>query len=111
MILARGTIPTTQGTIFEVNWQRFLSKTPSAKLEKITFFNTNAAAQTAILYLQPRAGTAAEIRQFVLQQNEGGEFLEPGEFMSLDSGDQLQAETTTASAVNFAVIGERVGRP
>lgn len=105
-ILASGQLEVTQSTIFEADGGDVFDSA-SFTIEKITFFNINAAAQTAILYLQKQFSTSRKLRQFVLQQNEGGEFLEPGEVLTLENGDQLLAETTTANAVNFAVLGER----
>lgn len=105
-ILADGQLATTQSTIFVADGSDVFNGA-SFTIEKITFFSTNALAQTAILFLKRRFGTAREIRQFILNQNEGGEYLEPGEFITMENGDELLAETTTASAVNFAVVGER----
>jgi len=105
-ILSDGQVATTQTTIFEADGSSVFNSA-SFTIKKITFFNINAAAQTAILYLQKRSRTAGEIRQFVLQQDEGGEYLEPGEVLEIENGDQLLAETTTASAVNFFVDGKR----
>ena len=105
-ILAEGQLAITQSTIFEADGGDVFDSA-SFTIEKITFFNINALAQTAILSIQKRNETARSIRQFILEQNEGGEYLEPGEMLKLENGDQLLAETTTASAVNFTVIGER----
>ena len=105
-ILAEGQLAITQSTIFEAVGANYFGSA-NFTIQKITFFNTNAAAQTAILYLQKRNSTSRELRQFVLQLNEGGEYLEPGEVLKIENGDQLLAETTTVSSVNFAVIGER----
>jgi len=105
-ILASGQLAVTQTAIFEAEGADVLDGA-SFTIEKITFFNVNATAQTAILYLQKQFGASRKLRQFVLQENEGGEFLEPGEILTLENGDQLLAETTTANSVNFAVLGER----
>jgi len=48
------------------------------------------------------------VRQFVMQKDEGAEYLEPGESITLETGDILQANTTTDDAVDFAVFGVRV---
>ena len=106
-ILASGDVPIVQTVLYTTDSGR-LFNTSGAKIEKITLFNLNAAAQTAILYVTQRASTTQVIRQFVLQQNEGGEYLEPGEILQLQGGDQISGETTTASAVNFVILGERV---
>lgn len=105
-ILADGQLAITQSTIFVADGSSVFDSA-SFSIDKITFFNTNDLAQTTILFLKTRFGTSRELRQFILQQNDGGEYLEPGELITLENGDQLRAETTTASAVNFTVIGTR----
>lgn len=105
-ILASGQLQTTQSTIFEADGANIFSSADFI-IEKITFFNTNAAQQTARLFIKKRNGTARQLRQFQMLENEGGEYLEPGEFLDLDNGDALQALTTTASAVDFVVFGTR----
>lgn len=106
-ILADGQITTSQADIFEVTDTGVLGL-GSASINKITFFNTNAAEQTAILFVKKLSGTARKLRQFKLQENEGGEYLEPGETLRIDHGDTLQAITTTAGAVDFVVFGALV---
>jgi len=105
-ILASGQLEITKSTIFEVDSADVLLTT-KVSIEKITFFNTNAAEQTAILSIEKFSGTSRILRQFKLLQNEGGEYLEPGETLPLENGDALEAETTTDSAVNFVVFGTR----
>lgn len=105
-ILASGQLPVTKATIFEVKGANVLP-TEKTTVEKITFFNENALEQTAILSIKIFSGTSRVLRQFKLLQNEGGEYLEPGESLPLDNGDILEAQTTTASAVNFVVFGIR----
>jgi flagellar motor switch protein FliM len=38
-------------------------------------------------------------------QDESAEYLQGGEILSLQPGDVLEAETTTADAVDFVVYG------
>lgn len=102
-ILADGQVSTTQSTLYEVG-----SAVLSAKVEKVTFFNTNVADQTAILFVKSRFGTPRKVRQFIMPENNGGEYLEPGEFLPLGNGDSLEAITTTAVAVDFIVFGSEV---
>lgn len=106
-VLASGTIPTTQGDLFALNRGPFQQK-KNARIDKITFFNNDPVAQTAILSVLEFVGTPRTLRQFVLQQNEGGEYLEPGETLELRNGDSLQGITTTAAAVDYVIVGERV---
>ena len=105
-ILANGQVTTTKATIFKMADTDVLN-TEKASIEKVTFFNENAVEQTAILFVKERFGSSRKIRQFKLLQNEGGEYLEPGDDLPLEIGDSLEAETTTASAVNFVVFGSR----
>jgi len=105
-VLAMGKVSDTKSDIFEVT--RFdVYKGSKIDVTKITFFNTNAADQTVILYLIDNSGTEAEIVRFELLQNERGECLEPSELLDLENGDRIQAETTTADAVNYVVYGNR----
>jgi len=106
-ILAEGQIAITQSTIFEVKDTSVLQIT-KADVNKVTFFNTSPITQTAILYVKKFDGIARKLRQFILRENEGGEYLEPGDKLELDHGDVLQAETTTADVVNFVVFGIRL---
>lgn len=100
-ILSDGTVAIAKTTIYEVD-PIFFAK---SDVEKIVLFNTSSTDQTAILYVKVRNGTSKILRQFVLQENEGGEYLEPGEQLLLDAGDIIEAETTTASVVDFTVFG------
>ena len=104
-ILADGQVATVQSVIFEVDQTSILPA--NVTIEKITFFNTNEIAQTAVLFLKSRFGVVRELRQFQLKENEGGEYLEPGEVLTIGIGDQLLAQTTTAAAVDFVVTGNR----
>lgn len=105
-ILANGQVATTRAIIFKVTDADILN-TERTLIDKVTFFNENIAEQTAILFVKERFGSSRKIRQFKLLQNEGGEYLEPGDNLPLEIGDSLEAETTTASAVNFVVFGLR----
>jgi len=105
-ILASGQLQIVPTTIFEVSGTDILN-TQTASIEKITFFNENIVEQTAILFVKERFGLSRTIRQFRLLENEGGEYLEPGENLPLEIGDRLEAETTTADAVNFVIFGLR----
>jgi len=106
-ILAEGTLAITQTAIFALDRGTFRQK-KNATVNKITFFNEVSAPQTAILSLRRgNTGDVRAIRQFILRQFNGGEYLEPGEFLELTNGDELLAETSNASSVNFVIVGER----
>ena len=106
-ILANGQIPIAQADIFTVSGSDVLD-TERVNINKITFFNTSAIEQTAILSIKEFSGASRVLRQFVLLENEGGEYLEPGEVLPMENGDKLQALTTTADAVNFVIFGARL---
>ena len=105
-ILADGQLEVAQSIIFEAAGGDVFQGA-SFTIDKITFFNEGSGQQTCILAIKKFSDPIRAIRQFKLKQNEGGEYLEPGETLTLENGDELRALTTTASAVNFAVIGER----
>lgn len=93
--IADGQLPTTKGTLFAIpalTW---------AYVKNITVFNTNAATQTVLLYLNT-TGTSRRIARFVLAQNEWAEYTQPRE---LEAGDLIEGETTTASAVDYTIDG------
>lgn len=100
-ILAEGQLSDTQTTIYEVG-----AGIESSEIEKITFFNPSSESEIARLFVKARFGGARELRQFTLRATDGGEYLEPGEFLQLGNRDSLEAFTTTAATVDFVVFGE-----
>ncbi len=105
-ILADVQLATTPATIFEANGSPVFGSARFS-IEKITFFNPNSITQTVLLFIKERNGIARKVRQFQLKENEGGEYLEPGETLSLENGDQLLAQTTTVNVVDCVVLGKR----
>lgn len=99
-ILASGQVTTAQSDIYKVG-----AGIVSARIEKVTFFNDSAGAQTMIVFVKPSFDAARKLRQFILQASDGGEYLEPGEFLPLGNGDSLQA-STSGSTLDFVVFGE-----
>ena len=105
-ILADGQVSTTKTVIFEVGDSAVLD-TENAVVEKITLFNTSAVEQTASLFIKKGFSVSRQLRQFILLENEGGEYLEPGETLPLEMGDEIEAQTTSAGAVDFVIFGTR----
>lgn len=99
-ILALGQVTTQQSDIFKVSE---LAK--SAEVEKVVFFSDSPDAQTVILFVKPTFQAARKLRQFKLLESESGEYLEPGEFLPMSSGDSLQA-STSGSTLDFVVFGK-----
>ena len=79
-----------------------------AVLTKVTFFNTSSVTQTIILAIRPFSLESRTLRQFELLENESGEYLEPGETLLMDNGDQLVAQSTTEDVVDFVIVGTLV---
>ena len=114
-ILADGRIKTaaTQEVIFAVGPTDDLDLTfdtdvidfDRVTINKVTIFNNIQTIQTVILYVRRKFGEFRKLRQYVLMQNESAEYLEGGAVLSLRPGDVLEAETTTADAVDFVVYG------
>ncbi len=78
---------------------------PNIDINKITLFNNIQTIQTVILYVRRKFGAFRKLRQYVLMQNQSAEYLIAGEHLFLEAGDVLEAETTTADAVDFVVYG------
>lgn len=110
-ILAEGTIPSTRAIIFKAgaegpDFHTDVINFEKINITKITMFNNILTMQTIILHVQKQFGDFRKLRQYILKQNESAEYLEPGESLSLQAGDALEAETTTDDAVDFVVYGE-----
>ncbi len=110
-ILAEGAISATRAVIFETgtsgsDFRTDVTRFSRADITKITMFNNIATPQTVILSVKKKFGVFRKLRQFKLNINENGEYLEPGEVLSLQAGDVLEAETSNADAVDFVVYGE-----
>ena len=94
--LADGQVATSAGAIY--------TATATTYVKQVTFFNTNAADQTILVYIN-RAGTDRKIRRFVLAQNESADLLDGAQSIILENGDIIKAETTTTTAVDYVVWG------
>ena len=96
-VLAEGQVANSKGTIF--------TATAISYVKTINFFNTNAAAQTIQVWLKPGATSRQLLYVSGVAQYER---LEIDLSISLESGDLIEAATTTASAVDFIVTGGAV---
>ena len=92
-VVYEGQLPTTKTTIYVV------PEDVTAYIKQISIYNTNAAAQTIKFYVKPGA-TSRTWRRYVLNLDESAELLDQNQVLLLDSGDEIEAETTTASAVD-----------
>lgn len=94
-VLAEGQLPNALGDLYTV---------PAATIAYIrfmSFFNTNAAAQTVRLDLDT-AGTPRQHWRAALAINERAEC---DSSIVLQAGDIIRGVTTTAAAVNYCITG------
>ena len=97
--LADGQVATTTGAIYTV------PASTVAVLRSVSFFNTNATTQTLNVYVTRSGGTRRQIFQASMDQNTSLALLSEGETLALSTGDVLEADTTTATAVDYLVTG------
>ena len=105
-ILASGQLKVVPTTILEVTGEDVISFTRTI-VSKVAFYNTQAGIQTVRLSIVEFSKSALATRQFKLQKDESGEYLEAGEFFELKHGDSIEAEATSDDVVNFIVFGVR----
>ena len=96
--LADGQVATTWGNIYAPSGVK-------AIIKSVTFFNTNAASQTLEVRVTRSGSTARNFPRATLAQNESADLLDSGETFVLSDGDTLEAQTTTATAVDFTITG------
>ncbi len=94
--LADGQLATTKTTLYTVPASTILYPT------LLVCFNTNAASQTIIIYVN-KSGASRTYARAVLIQNERMELHFNGEI--LEAGDLIEGQTTTATAVDFVLSG------
>jgi hypothetical protein len=88
------------------SWANILAPSGNKMIVKsLDMHNTNVASQTLETRIT-RSGSSARVwKRVVLEQNEMVEFLTEGETLILSDGDVLQAQTTTATAVDWTATG------
>lgn len=74
-------------------------------LKQFILFNHNAASQSIQLFIVPSGGTARNLPQLTLAQNESAQVLDEAESITLTPGDAIQGMTTTAAAVDYTFTG------
>jgi hypothetical protein len=99
--LADGQLPTTVAAIYTV---------PTGNKVKITslhVYNTNVTAQDVNIYVTRSGGTRRQLyRSAALAQFATFNMLASGESITLDEGDTIDGDTTTASAADYLITGE-----
>jgi len=96
--LGDGQVATSWANILAPSGQKFIVKSLDMK-------SINAASQTLETRITRSGSSSREWKRVVLEQNEMVQFLSEGETLVLSTGDVLQAQTTTATAVDFTATG------
>lgn len=98
--LADGQVASTKGTIYTV---------PAGKralVNFIRFVSTTATVQTINVYVKRSGSTSRRLMRFAnVQQWEAVYPLQPDEEITLSAGDVIEADTTTATAVDYFISG------
>ena len=94
--LADGQVPVAKGTIYTV------PGATTAYVYNLRLCNTNAIAQDVDVWLNV-SGTSRQIARVTLAQWESADvFSQP---IHLSAGDLIEADTITASAVDYVITG------
>lgn len=97
--LGSGQIASSQGVLYTV------PALSVAYLKSLSISHTSATPQTVIIYLKESGGTARRYRTFVLNEDESADVISPGSSIQLSAGDTLEAETTSATTVDWFLTG------
>lgn len=96
--LADGQVGTSKATIYTV------PASTAAVVKSLVFFNTNASSQTLNVYVKRSGSVSRQIhREATMAQYASVNPL--SETLFLSAGDVIEADTTTASAVDYFIGG------
>lgn len=96
--LAQGQLPSSTGDLYTI------PAGTQALIKTIKLVNTSTGTETVNLYLKPSGGTARRIIPRDLQF-QAGYLLVVDDELTLEAGDKLQGDTTTASKVDYTISG------
>lgn len=97
-ILAEGQLASSKGTLYTV---------PSSVRAQVTFFavfNTSGSAETTKIYIKP-GSTSRQIEEYSLAGKGSARVVANGEILSLEAGDLIEGESTSATTVNYIISG------
>ena len=83
-------------------WGAVYTATGPTLVRSIEIYNTGSTVETVAVGITRSGGTRRQIRQVLLSANEAASF---DEVYSLSTGDSLDAQTTTATQVDYVVMG------
>src|SRR3990172_11304993 len=94
-LLAEGQLPTSVAALYTV------PGATSAYVRTMKFAHSSVTTQTILVHLNG-SGTNRGTYRFVLAQNESAEI---DDHLTLETGDSIQGETTTATTVDYTIHG------
>lgn len=97
-VLAEGQLPNSKTTLYTV------PGSTTAYVKYISCYNNNTTDETAKIYLKP-GSTSRQIGIAVLGEDEMVRFVDKDEALILEAGDIIEGETTTASQVDYVILG------
>lgn len=95
--LADGLVADAVGTIY--------TAAAPVIVRTFTLYNSNATPQVIDLFVTRSGGVRRQLYQFAIAQYETATVLAGGEIIVLSSGDIIEADTNTASAVAYFIAG------
>jgi hypothetical protein len=97
--LADGQLPSSVGAIYTATAVK-------AVIKAVTLHNTNVTTQTINIYITRSGSTRRQLYRFAgITQFQSMDVLSDGETWTLSAGDTIDADTTTAAAVDFTILG------
>lgn len=98
-VLAEGQVAAAKGTIYAVPAGQ------QAIIRTVAFGNVGGLTEMVILYVKKSGGTS---KFFSRAQLDADEFAHEEEIGTLDAADELEAETTNATSVDYTIHGVEV---
>ena len=96
--LADGQLASSKGTIYTSTGVKTIVKS-------LSVFNTNAATQTVNVYVKRSGSSSRQAFRAVLAQYEFAYVLSDGDVLALSASDEIEGDTTDASAVDYVMTG------
>lgn len=99
--LADGQLPSSVAAIYTVPGGE------RVRIYSLHVFSTHASSQTVNIYVTRSGGTRRQVYRTTLAQYATFNMLSSGESILLSPGDSVDGDTTTATAVDFLITGEK----
>lgn len=93
-ILANGQLPSSKGTLF--------TATASTIVRLMTAVHVSGATQTIVFYVKKAAGVSRVVSRAEIAANE---FAVDDEIYTLETGDQIEGQSTNATSVDYVLTG------